>query len=202
MSYQLSGSDVLFIQRLLKADGFYTGRLDSMWGPKTEAASNAFEVYAEVLRDEYGVFDFRTEKHILSLSVYAQEEARLFMLRAYDAGINLKIISGTRTYEEQNKLFRQGRYGNPGRRITNARGGRSNHNFGIAWDVAIFSQSGRYLTANTHYDELAEIVEAEGVEWGGNWNNFYDPSHYQVTTVKPKITWVRNQFEKGREYVA
>ena len=44
------------------------------------------------------------------------------MKKVLDAGINAKIISGTRTYAEQNNLFRQGRFGNPGPIVTKAKG--------------------------------------------------------------------------------
>ncbi|MEO8506247.1 MAG: hypothetical protein ABI593_01300 [Betaproteobacteria bacterium] len=41
----------------------------------------------------------------------------------------------------QDAPYRQGRLGNPGPRVTNARDGQSNHNFGIAWDIGIFTAS-------------------------------------------------------------
>ena len=40
---------------------------------------------------------------------------------------------GTRTYEEQNALYAQGRTA-PGKIVTNARGGQGAHNFGLATD--------------------------------------------------------------------
>jgi peptidoglycan L-alanyl-D-glutamate endopeptidase CwlK len=45
-------------------------------------------------------------------------------------GLVFKIISGTRTYGEQNELFAQGRM-KPGPIVTRARGGQSNHKFGV-----------------------------------------------------------------------
>ena len=38
----------------------------------------------------------------LSVAIRAQSEARAFMTRALSRGVNVKIISGTRTYQEQN----------------------------------------------------------------------------------------------------
>ncbi|WP_428357535.1 D-alanyl-D-alanine carboxypeptidase family protein [Methyloprofundus sp.] len=201
MSYELFGDDVLFFQRLLKADGFYIGRLDGLWGPLTETASNAFDAEYEVAREELGTFDRRTEKHISTLSMQAQKEARHFMTRALSQGVNVKIISGTRTYEEQNKLFRQGRYGNPGRKVTNARGGKSNHNFGIAWDIGIFNPDGSYSHNSVDYKNLA-VYAKQSLDWGGNWRSFNDPPHYQLQTIQPKISWVRLRFENGEIYVA
>lgn len=201
MSYELFGSDVLFFQRILKSDGFYAGKLDGLWGPLTEAASSAFDAEHEALRSEIGAFDRRTERNIATLSIRAQREARYFMLRALSQGVNVKIISGTRTYEEQNKLYRQGRYGNPGNIITKARGGRSNHNFGIAWDIGIFNVDGSYSTSASDYNKLAVYAQYT-LEWGGDWQTFTDPPHYQLPTIESNISWVRARFENGEVYIA
>lgn len=201
MNYELFGNDVLFFQRLLKSDGFYVGKLDGLWGPLTESASNAFRSEYEALREELGEFDRRTEKHISTLSTRAQKEARHFMRRALSQGVNVKIISGTRTYEDQNKLYRQGRYGSPGRKITNARGGKSNHNFGIAWDIGIFNSDGSYSHNDLDYNSLA-LYAKELLEWGGDWRSFSDPPHYQLQTIQQNISWVRSRFESGEIYIA
>ncbi len=202
MRFEQIGSDVLFYQRLLKSDGLYSGKLDGLWGPKTEAATGAFYSEYENIKNKTGSFDPRTEKHIASLSIRAQREARLFMHRALGHGISVKIISGTRTYEEQDKLYRQGRYGNPGKVVTNARGGRSNHNFGIAWDIGIFRENGSYSTDSKDYNNLAVYAKSDALEWGGDWQSFVDPPHYQVKTTQPEIAWVRSRFESGKTYVA
>ena len=89
--------------------------------------------------------------------------------------------SGTRTYAEQNTLFRQGRFGNKGPRVTNARGGQSNHNYGIAWDIGLF-ENGKYLTDSPLYKKAAELGRADGLEWGGDWTSFKDQPHYQLAT--------------------
>ena len=114
MSGGMLHEDVLFFQGLLKAEGLYNGKLDGIWGPLTEAASNEFEEKSKQIKKEIASFDSRTEAHIRTLLLKAQREARVFMKKVLDAGINAKIISGTRTYAEQNNLFRQGRFGNPG----------------------------------------------------------------------------------------
>lgn len=201
MSYSLIRDDNLFFQRLLKSEGFYPGSLDGLWGPLTEAASNDFDAAYESAKLQLGAFDRRTEKNITTLSIRAQNEARAFMSRALSKGVNVKIISGTRTYEEQNKLYRQGRWGNPGPIVTNARGGRSNHNFGIAWDIGIFRADGSYSQNDHDYNVLAEYATGQ-LEWGGNWQSFIDLPHYQLKTIQPDITWVRSRFESGDTYVA
>lgn len=128
--------------------------------------------------------DQRTETNIATLIPKAQTLARSFVIRANDAmrpnGFEVKIISGTRTYAEQNALYAKGRT-TPGPKVTNARGGYSNHNFGVAFDIGLF-KDGKYLEESPLYAECGKIGEACGLEWGGRWKSFTDEPHYQLKT--------------------
>jgi peptidoglycan LD-endopeptidase CwlK len=189
--------DVLFRQRILGCSGFYTGAMDGQWGPQTDAADKAF--HAEYLKQQTigGTFDPRTEAAIITLLIQAQSKARDFMRVA---GPTCKLISGTRSYAEQNALFSQ----RP--RVTRASGGQSNHNFGIAWDVGIFL-NGHYLTGATPAEEAAyttldSTIKAHvaGLEWGGDWKSITDEPHYQLATGK-SLSQVRAAFESGKPFV-
>lgn len=125
-------------------------------------------------------FDARTEKNIATLLPAAQEQARQFMQRVLDAGIDARIISGTRTFKEQDALFAKGRT-KPGPKVTNARGGFSNHNFGVAWDIGIFDGS-RYLPESSLYARAGQIGREMGLEWGGDWQSIKDEPHFQCRT--------------------
>lgn len=201
MSYQLLIADVLFYQRFLKANGFYHKKLDGKWGPATDAANEAFLQQSQFIASESGSFDIRSEGNIITLIPRAQKLARKFLGITKEAGLDVRIISGTRTYEEQDTLYRKGRFGNPPPRVTNARGGQSNHNFGLAWDVGIF-ENGKYITAEAPYRKLAQLVmpKLDDLEWGGNWNTFKDFPHYQLKAVSDSIATVRDLFETGTEY--
>lgn len=198
MSARLFPDDVLFFQRLLKSEGLYTKELDGMWGPFTEKAADDFEKLSDLLQEEIMGFDFRTEQNIRTLSLAAQKQARLFMKRVLAVGIKVRIISGSRTYAQQNKLFRQGRYGNPGPVVTYARGGRSNHNFGIAWDIGIFTKAGGYITKGLSYDQAAEAGMSEELEWGGDWTGFVDKPHFQLK-LGITLAMLRQKFENGEK---
>jgi peptidoglycan L-alanyl-D-glutamate endopeptidase CwlK len=130
----------------------------------------------------------------------AQKLARLSLTVIRESGIDARMISGTRTYAEQNKLYAQGRFGNPGPKVTNARGGQSNHNFGIAWDIGIFGANGNYLPDSPLYKTAggrALNANIAALEWGGNWTTFVDLPHYQHRTGLP-IGQVRQRFEAGQ----
>lgn len=198
MSSPLLKDDVIFTQRFLKAGGLYEGSLDGVWGPLTDAASAKFDMQSIELAQELDIFDGRSERMIFSLQLPAQRAARVFLTRVRTAQLDIRILSGTRSYAEQNALFRQGRFGNAGPRVTNARGGQSNHNFGIAWDIGVF-EGRAYLGESPLYDRAAEIGLVEGLSWGGNWISFQDRPHYQLDTGLG-VSETRRLFEQGERY--
>ncbi len=198
MSERLFGEDVIYQQRFLKSAGLYSGKIDGIWGSKTDAAYNAFLEASDKTAAELGRFDHRTERNLELLQLPAQHAARRFMSVVTKSGIEARIISGTRSYDEQNALFRQGRFGNPGPRVTRARGGDSWHNFGIAWDIGVF-KGGKYLTELKPYEHAAEVGMMDGLEWGGDWKSFPDRPHYQLA-LPLKVSEVRERFEAGEPY--
>ncbi|MGC4037199.1 MAG: M15 family metallopeptidase [Chitinophagaceae bacterium] len=202
MSYQLLKHDVLFYQRFLKANGFLTGRLTGTWGAETDAADAAFIQQSEIIKQQNGAADARSESNIITLIPKAQIAARKFLSILKAAGKDVRIISGTRTYAEQDALYKQGRNGNTQPKVTNAKGGQSNHNFGIAWDIGLF-ENGKYLTSDTKYKQLPALVlpQLPELEWGGNWISFQDVPHYQLKAVSENVATVRGLFENGSSYV-
>jgi peptidoglycan LD-endopeptidase CwlK len=202
MSYQFLKDDVLFYQRLLKSAGLYTSTLDGDWGPKTTKADNDFMAGYNSLKAQYGEFDPRSERNIITLHPKAQEEARKFLTLAQGGLFEVRIISGTRTYAEQDALYKQGRYGNPGRIVTKAKGGQSNHNFAIAWDIGLFDSKG-YNVLDANYIALAKRVmpNISTLEWGGDWKSIKDNPHYQLKAVSDSTAVIRQKFENGEAYV-
>jgi peptidoglycan LD-endopeptidase CwlK len=133
--------------------------------------------------------DERSERNIATLLPQVQPFARALIESAAAIGIAIKVISGTRTYEEQNALYEQGRT-KPGRVVTNARGGYSNHNFGIAFDIGVF-EGGRYLDESPAYKAVGAIGMKLGLEWGGNWKTIQDEPHFQL-----RPAWARDLSER------
>lgn len=202
MSVRLFSDDILFYQRILSVAGIYKGKLDGKWSAAVDAADQAFSAEFEQIAAERGVFDQRSESNIGTLLPDTQRAARSFLKRATNlAGFDVRIISGSRTYAEQDQLYRKGRFGNPGPIVTKAKGGQSNHNFGIAWDVGIF-QNGKYLTGDSKseakiYKQLAEVALSSDLEWGGNWTSIVDMPHYQLK-LNFTLAQVKALFERGK----
>lgn len=199
MSAQLFPDDIRFLQRMLCAAGCYTGPNNGVWTQAVDDGEARLKSIADALAEEFGEFDDRSERCIRTLHPKAQRAAREFLTTLRRAGIDARIISGTRTYAEQDALYRRGRFGDTSRRVTNARAGHSNHNFGIAWDIGIF-KAGRYLTTIKPYRDAAAHMPAS-LEWGGHWRSFPDPPHYQLAIGGASIADIRARFEQGRPFI-
>lgn len=125
-----------------------------------------------------GEVDARSEKAIATLHPKVRPLARALVKDAAAKGIEIRVTSGTRTYEEQNALYEQGR-SKPGRIVTNARGGHSNHNFGIAFDVTIF-KNGQPVWESPQYKVVGALGKALGFTWGGDWESIQDEPHFEL----------------------
>jgi peptidoglycan LD-endopeptidase CwlK len=125
--------------------------------------------------------DARSEGNIATLLDEVQPIARALVQKAAAAGINIKVISGSRSYAEQDALYAKGRTA-PGPKVTNAPGGYSNHNFGIAFDIGVFSGNS-YLQESPKYKAVGVLGMDLGLEWGGNWTSIVDQPHFQLRPV-------------------
>jgi peptidoglycan LD-endopeptidase CwlK len=204
MSYQLLKHDILFYQRFLKSAGYYGGILDGQWGPVTNQADADFVAESNSIKTQYGIFDAASESNLITLIPKAQIEARKFLdMAKNNSAIDVRILSGTRTYAEQDELYGHGRNGDRNPIVTNARGGQSNHNFGIAWDIGLFDTHGNYISADAGYKSFSSIVlpAMNTIEWGGNWIHFKDYPHYQLKPVSEDEMVIRQLFEAGNTYV-
>ena len=116
-------------------------------------------------------------------------------------GVRLRFAYTTRTIEEQNELYAQGRtklYDSAGKRlgkVTQAKGGESIHNYHLAWDIVLLldkNGDGVFEEAswNTVLDfdkdgkadwlECVEHFKSIGAVWGGDWK-FKDNPHFEMT---------------------
>lgn len=130
-----------------------------------------------------GIVDDRSEHDIATLHPRVQQKARDFILRGNSALapqiLHVVITSATRTCAEQTALYAQGRTA-PGKRVTNAPAGFSNHNFGIAFDVTIFRGGEPVWESPLYRTTLAGIGRALGFTWGGDWKGIVDEPHYEL----------------------
>lgn len=188
--------DTKYWQRMLKAAGYYKGYIDGIRGVLQESAEEQWAAAEYREKQKYGTFDKRTEENLATLMPEAQSVARRFMqlavMKARELNIVVKVICGTRSYAEQNELY------NKRPRVTKAKGGYSWHNFGLAFDIGLFTESGEYLGNSKHYATLGKLAaQVPNLEWGGNWKSFVDEPHFQLKKYKT-ITEARETFNNMR----
>lgn len=190
--------DILYRQRVLSCCGLYTYKLDGKWGEQTDAADQQFAQASDKIASELGTFDARTERNIRTLRLAAQRLCRQSLEAIRASGLDARLISGTRSYAEQSALFRQGRFGNAGPVVTNARAGQSWHNFGLAWDIGLFDH-GAYLPDGSDYNKAGALGKVTSVEWGGDWKSFKDKPHFQCPFGATSVSEARIRFESGQK---
>ncbi|ESU71115.1 peptidase [Geobacillus thermopakistaniensis] len=123
----------------------------------------------------------KAEKKLQGVHPLVAAKARQLIEQAYKEGINVIITQGLRTIEEQNELYAQGRT-KPGKIVTNAKGGYSYHNFGLAFDFALLNPDGSVSwNVDDKWKRVAQIGKSLDLEWGGDWKDFKDYPHFQYT---------------------
>lgn len=129
------------------------------------------------------LWDYRTEEAIETLHPKIKGKVRAFIKECEKLGINLRITSdgGYRSIDEQNALYEQGR-STGGSIVTNARGGKSYHNYGLAIDV-VEIKDGQAIWNNPRQAEIVAVAKKLGFEWGGDWSK-PDKPHFQYTFGK------------------
>lgn len=129
-------------------------------------------------------------KDVDGLDSYVQRLLSELIRRCEDEHLYIKVTDGYRSFDEQNKLYSQGR-SSSGKVVTNAKGGESYHNYGLAVDVAF--KKGNTVTWEQYdmnhndvddWKEIGKIGEDIGFEWGGNWTSLVDRPHFQYTYGK------------------
>lgn len=149
------------------------------------------------------ITDAPSRERILTLHPVVRQSAVDAYLdaMAHLSGKNtLRVTHALRTFKQQNDLFAKGRDANGnkvGATVTNARGGQSYHNYGLALDFVLRHVDGKVsyslkedLDADGVADwrEVAEAFKRAGWSWGGEWNTFKDNPHVQKTLG---YTWKR-----------
>jgi len=104
-------------------------------------------------------------------------------------GARLRFAYVYRSNALQDKLYNQ----KP--KVTNAKGGQSIHNYGLAFDVVLlydndgngtFEEASWSMIRDFDKDSKADWMEivnyfkSKGWEWGGDWKSFKDAPHFQL----------------------
>lgn len=187
--------NVKAIQRELTLRGYNVAQVDGWFGPATINALRRFQKNNKLYQD--GIVNPRTRQKmfnpypkdnfenrpsssaISSLDPYVGFLAGRFLELAHANNLNIRISNAFRSWAEQDRLYAQGRT-IPGHTVTNARGGDSYHNWGLAFDAVIY-ENGRISNNINEYKKMGQIGQRVGLEWGGTFKSIVDLPHFQYT---------------------
>lgn len=133
-------------------------------------------------------------------------------------GVRLRFAYTLRTNAEQDALYAQGRtklFDNTGKRlgvVTNAKGGQSIHNYGLAFDIVLLLDKdgdGTFEAASwdvkadndkdgvSDWKEVTDYFKTKGWFWGGDFKSIIDPPHFEKTFIN---TWqsLKAKVDKGQ----
>jgi len=121
-------------------------------------------------------WDKHTNTRIGSLDSRLKAPAAAFINDVQkELGIKLRVTSGFRDLKEQDDLYAKGG-------VTQARGGQSYHNYGLAIDVCIITEAGQADFNITR--AIANVGKKHGWDWGYDVVGTWDKPHFQNTFGK------------------
>lgn len=104
-------------------------------------------------------------------------------------GLKMIVSCTIRDKEAQDALYKIGRRGIPGEKVvTNAKGGDSFHQYGVAADFfpalhgkpIMFEKDGDEIS-DPIWNRIAIVAKTHGLEWAGLWKSFPEGPHFQYT---------------------
>ena len=134
--------------------------------------------YLGKIEESFVTGDVISDKRIQSLHPALRMKATDFINEANISsnGKLIRVAEGFRTYEQQDALYAQGRT-TLGNIVTDAKGGFSNHNYGLAFDIVGITNG--QLDYDLDWKQLSTLAKSKGFEWGGDWKKFKDKPHFQ-----------------------
>ncbi|RAP75173.1 peptidoglycan-binding protein [Paenibacillus montanisoli] len=194
-TWKVLTENVKAVQKLLNSRGYRAGYPDGWFGANTTQAVQQFQ------RDNglypSGIVEPRTRRRLFdphpkhsyevrpssndlsSLNPHVAALARRFLDLTRQNQLDVRITYAFRSWDDQDRLFAQGRW-LPGDIVTNARGGDSYHNWGLAFDAAPY-ENGEITTDNEKFIKMGRLGQQVGLEWGGTFKSIVDYPHFQYT---------------------
>jgi len=191
---------VAVIQIKLNSKNFLVGTADGVYGTKTTSAVTRFQSVNGLAvsgivkpRTRQQLFNpnpipeyskMASSKSLSSLNSYVASLGRQFLNLCISSGLNVTIITAFRSWTDQDATYAQGRTV-PGPIVTDAVGGDSYHNWGLAFDCAPVINGAIAWNATDAFNKMGNLGQRVGLEWGGSWTTFsisiVDMPHFQYT---------------------
>jgi len=149
--------------------------------------------------------DQSSEKRLASVHPVLASKIRQLADQLSKEGVTIKVTQGLRSWSDQMALWLKGRdaRGNivdPTKVVTKAAPGHSYHQFGLAVDVAPFTDNTPDWNVNhPAWKRIVTVGESLGLVSGSGWRSFPDWPHFQYVGSLPvsPTDAVREAFMNG-----
>lgn len=195
VTWKILIENVKAVQKLLNSRGYHPGYPDGWFGPMTTKAVRKFQtdngLYPSGMVDPWtrqrlfnshpkDDFESRpSSSDISSLNPHVALLAKKFLESTRADQLDVRIYTAFRSWAEEDRLFAQGRWA-PGAIVTNARGGDSYHNWGLAFDAAPY-ENGKISNNVEKFIRMGHLGQQVGLQWGGTFKSLVDYPHFQYT---------------------
>jgi peptidoglycan L-alanyl-D-glutamate endopeptidase CwlK len=194
-TWKILDANVKAVQKLLNSRGYPALKPDGWYGPLTKNTVRKFQSDNELYPSE--IVDPRTRQKLFnphpkdnfesrptsielsSLHPRVAALAKKFLVLTHENHLNVRIYTAFRSWDEEDRLYAQGRWA-PGQIVTNARGGDSYHNWGLAFDAAPY-EHGVMTSDIAKFKRMGALGEQVGLQWGGTFRSLVDYPHFQYT---------------------
>ena len=142
---------------------------------------------------------------ISNLHRYVRFKLNNFLKKCEEKKQYVIITCGYRSAKEQDELYKQGRT-KPGNIVTNAKGGYSQHNWGVAFDIAMNHDidGDKKVTDDTWnlkgFKSVAKLAKSVGLSWGGDWKSFKDNPHFYYSKWGDTTKKLRKKYGTFTEF--
>lgn len=117
--------------------------------------------------------EFHPKGRELALKAYREA------VRVTPIGVHPFITEVLRSFKRSDELYAQGRT-KPGSIVTNAKGGSSYHNYGLAIDFANQINGKIDWKVDKNWLKVVEVFKKYGFKWGGDFNSIKDYPHFEM----------------------
>jgi peptidoglycan L-alanyl-D-glutamate endopeptidase CwlK len=131
--------------------------------------------------------DVISESRLFQVHPVLAGKVRAMYAALMASGIEIRVVQGLRTIDQQNALYAEGRTA-PGAKVTNAHGGHSWHNFGLAVDCVpgirgVSPWKPNWDARSADFAAMIYAGEAQGLVSGANWKSMPDEPHFQLAGI-------------------
>lgn len=193
--------------------------------------SNSVDIMLQFMYHELDEMQQELEERITTMkledlhNIHPELRSKLEKLVRFleaDGRVKIQFSCGYRSHAEQDALYAQGRT-KPGSIVTNAKGGHSQHNWGIAADFYLDmdvdgdgdKKDDAFNNDTQMFEYVGEKAKQFGLAWGGDWTSFKDRPHLYLpdwgsttqrlrdtyaTFEKFKQTWTREEESDKEEH--